>query len=203
MANEHKTFELVVEPRGTIGKQVKQLRREELVPAVVYGYKVEPEAVQVAQKELERIYLRAGNSNLVDLKIGESGKPRKVFIHNVQRSPIGHNLLHVDFMAVNLTQEMTLSVPIALTGESPAAKADDAILTHGLDHVQARALPSNIPSVFELSIESLEEIDQALHVSDLEVPEGVTILNAPEEMIVKVSALKIEEEPVEEEEEAE
>ncbi|MEO6458512.1 MAG: 50S ribosomal protein L25, partial [Chloroflexia bacterium] len=72
MANEHKTYELTVEPRTVIGKQSKQLRRQDLVPAVVYGPNIDSESIQVPIKELERVYLRAGNITLIDLKVGES-----------------------------------------------------------------------------------------------------------------------------------
>src|SRR5690349_7432252 len=99
MAERH-TYELVVEPREVTGKHVRRLRRQHLLPAVVYGYGVTANAVQADQKEFEHVYLRAGSNSLVDLKVGAGDQPRKVFIHTVQRDPITHAVAHVDFLAV-------------------------------------------------------------------------------------------------------
>ncbi len=193
MANEHKTYELTVEPRTVIGKQSKQLRRQDLVPAVVYGPNIDAESIQVPIKELERVYLRAGNITLIDLKVGESKTARKVFIHNVQRNPVNHGLIHVDFLEVNLREEMTASVPINLIGEAPIVRRNEGLLLNALDHVQVRALPMDLPPHLDLDISSLEEIDQALHVSDLTIPENVTLLTSEEEMVVKITDLPVEE----------
>jgi len=204
MANEHKVYELTVEPRTVIGKQSRQLRRQDLVPAVVYGPDIDPQSIQVPIKELERVYLRAGNITLIDLKVGEGTASRKVFIHNVQRNPVNHGLMHVDFLEVNLREEMTASVPINLVGEAPAVHRNEGLLLTALDHVQVRALPMDLPPGLDLDISSLEEVDQALHVSDLTIPDKVTLLTAEDEMVVKITSLPVEEvEEVEEAEEAE
>ena len=201
MANEHKTYELTVEPRTVIGKQSRQLRRQDLVPAVVYGPNIDPQSIQVPLKELERVYLRAGNITLIDLKVGEGTESRKVFIYNVQRNPVNHGLMHVDFLEVNLREEMTASVPINLIGEAPAVHRNEGLLMSALDHVQVRALPMDLPPGLDLDISGLEEIDQALHVSDLTIPGNVTLLTPEDEMVVKITSLPVEE--VEEVEEAE
>jgi len=204
MATEHKTYELTVEHRHLAGKKNRQLRRQQVIPAVVYGYNVNPESVQVSLKELERVYLRAGNNSLVDLRIGDNGGARKVFIHNVQRDPRTHVLTHVDFMAVNLRQEMTASVPLVLTGESPIVRRNEGLLMHALDHLQVRALPTEIPPSIEVDISGLEEVGQTIHVSDITLPEGVTLLTSEEELVAKVTDLPVEEvEEVEEAPEAE
>ena len=200
MANEHKTYELTVEPRKVIGKQSRQLRRQDLVPAVVYGPNIDSQSIQVPIKELERVYLRAGNITLVDLKVGD-GAARKVFIHNVQRNPVNHGLIHVDFLEVNLREEMTASIPINLIGEAPAVHRNEGLLMSALDHVQVRALPMDLPPGLDLDISGLEDVDQALHVSDLVIPGNVTLLTAEDEMVVKITSLPVEE--VEEVEEAE
>lgn len=193
MANDQKTYDLTVERREIIGKKTKQLRRQELVPAVVYGHRVDAESIQVPRKDLERVYLRAGSNSLIDLKIGEGGAARKVFIHNVQRNPVTHGLTHVDFLAVNLREEMTTSVPLVLTGESPAVERGEGILLQALDHVQVRALPMDLPSTLEVDISGLEELDQAIHVSDLQVPANVALLTPEDELVAKVTALRAEE----------
>ncbi len=201
MATEHKTYELVVQPRENTGKVAKKMGRQEMVPGVVYGHSLDSESVQVSQRELERVYLRAGSTGLVDLRVGDSASPRKVFIHKVQRDPVTHTLRHVDFMVINLREEMTVSVAIVLTGKSPAVERNEGLLIHGLDHVQVRALPADLPPVLEVDISGLEAVDDTIHVSDLTIPENVTLLTSGEEMVAKITNLRAEE--VEEEEAAE
>ncbi|HKP52463.1 MAG TPA: 50S ribosomal protein L25 [Chloroflexia bacterium] len=200
MAAEHKTYELVVQPRENTGKVAKKMGRQEMVPGVVYGHSLDSESVQVSQRELERVYLRAGSTGLVDLKVGESASPRKVFIHKVQRDPVTHTLRHVDFMVINLREEMTVSVAVVLVGEAPAVERKEGLLLHGLDHVQVRALPADLPPVLEADVSGLEAVDDAIHVSDLSIPDNVTLLTAGEEMVAKITNLPVEE--VEEVEEA-
>ena len=193
MATEHKTYELIVQPRAETGKGAKKLRRQEMVPGVVYGHRVESESVQVSQREFDRVYLRAGSNTLVDLKVGTSARPRKVFIHTVQRDPVSHNVRHVDFLAVNLLEEMTGSVPLVLVGEAPAAERGEGLLLHGLDHVQVRALPTDLPPIIEVDVSSLEAIGDTIHVSDLTIPANVTLLTAEEEMVARITDLPAEE----------
>jgi large subunit ribosomal protein L25 len=208
MTSGHKTYELGVQPRNIFGKQTAKLRRQGLVPAVVYGHKVDPVSVSVESRELERVYLRAGTNSLVDLKIGDNGAAQKVFIHDVQRDPVTHSLSHVDFVVVNLTELITTTVPVVLVGEAPAVKNGDGVLIHPLDHLQVRALPAEIPGRFEVDVSELDEVDKAIYVSDIEVPGNVHVLNSPEELVARVNALAVipeEEEAAEEaaEEEAE
>src|SRR5690349_12775094 len=98
MANETKTYELTAQPREITGKARQKVRRRGLIPGVVYGHNVQSQSVQVSKKEFEYVYLRAGSTNLVDLTIGGDTKSRKVFIHEVQRGAVHHDLRHVDFL---------------------------------------------------------------------------------------------------------
>jgi large subunit ribosomal protein L25 len=198
MAKEQKKIELIVQPREVTPRGAKKLRREHILPAIVYGHKVEPIAVAVDQKEMERLYVRAGGSTLIDLKVGEEGATHKVFVHDVQRNPTTHSLTHVDFIAVNLREEMTTTVPLALVGESPAVRLGEGVLIHPLDHLQVRALPMELPPLIEVDISGLEDVDDSIYVSDLKVSENVHILNSPEELIAKIAALRVVEEEEEE-----
>lgn len=200
---QQKTYELTVQPRSILGKQSLKLRRQGTIPAVVYGHRIEPTPVAVDSKELERVYHRAGSNSLVDLKIGDGGGAQKVFIHEVQRDPVTHHLSHVDFMVVNLQEEITTTVPLVFLGEAPAVKNGDGILFHPLDHVQVRALPANIPPRIEVDVSGLDDLEKGIYISDLQVPSNVHVLNPPEEIVARVSALKaLPEEEVEAEEAA-
>lgn len=200
MPTGHKTYELSVKPRELLGKKTRRLRREHLVPAVVYGHGVSPMSVTVDQKELERVYMHAGGSSLIDLSVGDGGSAQKVFIHDVQRNPLTHTLSHVDFMVVNLLEEMTTTVPVVLVGEAPAVKQGDGVLIHPLDHVQVRALPSDIPPLIEVDVSGLDEVDKSIYISDLKVPANIHVLNAHDELVAKITHLRAaaaEEEAVE------
>jgi large subunit ribosomal protein L25 len=193
MATQQKTYELVVQHRELLGKKSKALRRQGALPGVVYGHGIDPMPVQVDQKELERVFLRTGSNALVDLKVGDGAKAQKVFIYEVKRDPVTHNPQHVDFMVVNLREEVTTSVPLVLVGESPAVKANEGMLMHPIDHVQIRALPTSIPPFIEADISGLENVDDSILVSDLTIPEDVTLLSSGDDLVAKITALRVEE----------
>lgn len=192
MANEHKTYELAVEPRTPEKQASRRMAHNGLVPGVVYGHNVPAESIQVPQRELDRVYLRSGSNSLVDLRIGGT-TARKVFIHEVQRDPKTHNIRHVDFLVVNLREEITSTVPLTITGESPIVAANAGLLLTLLDHVQVRALPMNLPSAIEVDISSLDEIGKSIHVSDLTIPGDVTLLTPVDESVAKVVDLPVAE----------
>jgi large subunit ribosomal protein L25 len=200
MAKENKTHALDVEPREVTRKANKALRRQDIVPGIVYGHNIEPSNVQMPRRDFENVYLRAGSTSLVDLKIG-GGKARKVFIHDVQRSATNYQLTHVDFMVVNLEEDITVSVPLVLTGESPLVASNEGMLIHQTEHLSVRALPMEIPPVVEVDISGLVELDQSIHVSDLDLPANVQVLTPMDELIVKVTEMPVM--AVEEVEEAE
>jgi large subunit ribosomal protein L25 len=203
MANETKTYELVAEPREITGKASRKVRRAGMVPAVVYGHNVTSQSLQVPKKEFEQVYLRAGSNTLVDLKVGEGEPARKVFIHEVQRTAVSHDLTHIDFLAVNLREEMTTSVPVVLIGESPVIANNEGVLIHQTEYIQIKALPTDIPPSIEVDISVLDEIGKSIHVADLELPENVTLLTPVDDLIARVNELRIVAEEVEEEEAAE
>ena len=191
------TFTLAVSPRELVGKKSELLRRQGLLPGIVYGYDVQqPLRVQVNRREFERVYSRAGANSLIDLHI--DGTPTiRVFVHEVARHPVSRQFLHVDFTAVNLTEPITADVALVLTGEAPAAKNDGVVLqTRETLHVRAR--PTQLPSNIEVDISGLTEIGQSLHVSDLTLPAEVEVLTDPEATIVHFTAVQA----VPEEEEA-
>ena len=188
-ANDKKTYEIVAEPREITGKASRVLRRQDLIPAVVYGPKMPTENLQVGTREFDAVYLRAGSNNLVDLKVGDGSNVRKVFIHEVQRNPLNHAVTHIDFVAVNLLEEMTINVPLVLVGEAPIVENHEGMLLFQIEHVTVRALPMNVPSLIEVDISGLTEIDQTIRVGDLPIPENVTLMTNPEDPVVKISAM--------------
>jgi large subunit ribosomal protein L25 len=187
----HQNFALAAGRRELVGKKARQLRKQGLAPAVLYGYRVEPTNLQLDVKAFEAVYKDAGRTALVDLSI-ENGRPVRVFVQEVQRHPISQSLQHVDFHAVNLRQEITSEVPVVLVGEAPAVHNNVGVLLRGLETVTVHALPTELPQHVEVSIENLAEVDDAIHVSDIRVDGNYQITTEPAELIVKVTAPQLE-----------
>jgi large subunit ribosomal protein L25 len=191
--------ELKAAPRDVLGKKVRALRREGLTPANIYGSKVDSTAVQVSTEELRHVIKTAGRNDIVYLRL-DGDEPRPTFVRDIQQNPVTDAILHVDFLQISLRDKVRADVPIHLVGLAPAVDTLDGILMHGLDHVSVEALPTEVPSVIQLDVSALVEINQALHVSDLELPEDVTLLTDPEQVVAKVAPPAVEPEPVVEEE---
>lgn len=192
--------ELNVAPREVLGKKVKALRRQGLTPANIYGQRVDSQAVQVPTDELKHVLKTAGRNEIVYLRL-DGDEPRPTFVRDIQKNPVTDIILHVDFNQISLKEKVKADVPIHLVGLPPAVDTYGGILMHGLDHISVEALPTEVPSFLELDVSSLVEINQALHVSDLELPEDVTLLTDAEQVVAKVAppAVEIVEEVAEEE----
>ena len=197
---------LKVNHRGVTGKKVRFLRREGVTPVNLYGPNIESTPLQVETDELRHLLAKAGRNALISLKVEGDKKPKMVMVRDIQRHPLNDSLLHVDFFQVEMTHKVRADVPIHFVGEAPASKSRRAMLIESLTELHVEALPADLPRYFEVDMSVLEEIDQAIHVGDLSLPEGVEVLTDPEHVIVKVMEAKVEvvEEVVaEEEEEAE
>jgi large subunit ribosomal protein L25 len=187
--------ELRVARREVLGKKAKALRREGLTPANIYGHNVESQAIQVATEELKHVLKSAGRNDIVYLRL-DGDDPRPTFVRDVQQHPVTDAIQHIDFLQISLREKVRADVPIHLIGLSPAVDTFGGILMHGLDHVTVEALPTEVPSFLEIDVSPLTEINQALHVSDLALPEDVTLLTDVEQVVAKVAPPAVE--PVEE-----
>lgn len=188
--------------RTILGKKVKQLRRQGLLPAVLYGPALQGvQPITLNTREFERMYARAGGATLLDLRV-DGGRPRAVLIHQVQHDATRRNFVHVDFLAPDMTVEMTIAVPLALTGEAPGVETAGGILTQLASELQVRCLPDQIPAALEVHLDGLTEIGAQLTAGEIALPEGVTLVTPEDELIVKVDqpvvAEEVEEAPEEE-----
>ncbi|HEX3722447.1 MAG TPA: 50S ribosomal protein L25 [Nitrolancea sp.] len=178
-------LKLEAERRTTKGKEVKKMRRIGIVPGIIYGPAVaEPEMVEINARDFDSIYQSAGSSSLIDVAVGSVSHP--VFIRHVSRHATKHTLIHAEFYAPNLDRATDVTVNVVTTG-SPA-DTNLGVLNHGRTDVQVRGLPASIPQQFEVDLAALVNVDDAIHVSDLVVPEGVEILTPGDEVIVSLSA---------------
>ncbi len=182
--------------REVHGKAVKNLRRQGIVPAVVFGHGVESNAIQFDAHEFELLRRRTGRNTLLDLTL-DGKKAVPVLVHDVQVHPITRHPLHVDLLVVRMTEELTVDVQVVLTGESSAVERMGGVLLQLRNTVQVKALPDHLPQSLELDITPLEDFDQVLHVSDIVVPADVTLLTDASEAVARVQAPRVEEvEPV-------
>lgn len=187
--------QLAAEPRTILGKKVASLRRAGKVPAVMYGQGHESQPLQLDAHELDLLRRHTGRNALLDLAVGK-GKPTPVILQHVQEHPVTRRPVHVDLFAVNVREELTVDVPIAFTGESDAVRKDGGTLLHQRETVSVRALPDALPPYIEVDISSLVDFEATIHVSDVVTPEGVTILTDAAEVLARVQAPRVAEEPV-------
>ncbi len=191
---------LSVKIREKTGKSAaRELRRNEEIPAVLYGLE-DNLSLSVGSKEFTKVLADKGRSALINLKV-EGGKQHKVILKETQTHPLKELCVHVDFLEVALDKAVKVSVPVNLVGQSPGEKLG-GIVNHILKTLEVECLPTNIPQVFDVDMSGVK-LDQVVHVSDMQLPEGVKVLQRPAEAIVSVHLAKAEEEkPAEGEEEA-
>jgi large subunit ribosomal protein L25 len=181
-----KRHALKVEKRTVLGKMVKKLRRDGILPCNIYGKGIKSEAVQVPLKEFDAVFKEAGETGLVDVALGEKTIP--TLIHNMQKDFRG-NVLHADFFQVNLKEKVKTMVPLEIVGEPKAVTDKIGLLMNILSEVEIEALPTDLPENIEVNVEHLANIDDQITVADLKVPAEVTVLTEPEQVISKIGEL--------------
>jgi large subunit ribosomal protein L25 len=185
---------LSVRPRQVLGKKVNTLRRQGLLPGVVFGGRADSTPVETDQHTFELSYRRWGNTTLLSLT-GLDGGEVPALIYDVSRDPVSGRMLHVDFARVSLTEKTHADVPLHFVKESPAVRTLGAVLLHARSEVSVEAFPQDIPHAIEVDLSGLLEIDDAIFVRDLVVDATkVTIENDPDELVVKAVPVKVEEE---------
>ena len=170
--------------RTVTGKHTKRLRAAGVVPGVVFGKKAGSVPVQLDAKALDQLYREAGRTSVVRISV-DGGETNSAVIKSIQRHPLTGRALHVDFFALDLTAEMTVDIPLVFVGEPPAVEATGGFLLTSLDHLQVKALPSDLPHELTSTSPPLVDLESAIHVSDLSVAENVTVLNDPDELVAQ------------------
>jgi len=183
---------ITAESRSIRGRATDQLRANGKVPGIVYGFEIEPVNIELDRNELERLYENAGESSLVDLKVGN--EIYSVLIQDLQRDPLTDFLTHVDFRKLNMNEKVETTIPITLVGEAPAVKELGGTLIQSLDEVDVEALPAVLVREFTISVESLKTFEDSIRVSDLTIPEGMDISNDPDQSIASVIPPRSQEE---------
>jgi len=193
---------LEAQKRTLKGKKVKALRRQGFLPGIIYGRllknQIDPIAIQLDLRETSKVINKLTGSSLVTLKVDDKEYP--VVLREAQKDVIYGNLKHVDFMAVSLTEKLQTAVPIELIGQAPAEISMAAVVVTGISELEIECLPQDMPERIEVDATVLVDIDSAIYVRDLDLPDTYDVLTDPDELIAGVTYVTIEEEEEEEEE---
>ena len=181
-------IELEITKREVVGKKVRFLRRQGIIPVHLFGHGIESMALQCDTAKLQRVLAKAGETKVISLKLDNEKRPRSVLVREVQVDSLKGGLLHVDFYQVKKAEKVKVEVPITLVGEAPALELRANMLMQELDTLTVECLPAKIPASVELDISSLTEAEQMVRVKSIELAKGVTILNDPELVVVKISS---------------
>ena len=190
---------LMAEPREIHGKKVKKLRREGLIPGVVYGPVVDGTiSVTVNDRDFNKFFMAHGHSTIFTLKWDGGDQP--VLVREVQRDPVRQDILHVDFFAPNMKMKLRQNVSIYLDGDVDVA---GGTLQHSITEIEVEALPSDLPSEITIDVTGMEEIGDTITVADVPAIDKVEIITEPETVVASIVADAVEEEEPEEGEEGE
>ncbi len=188
-----KRLELEASKREVAGKKVRFLRRQGIIPANIYGHGIDSTPINIDAKSLKNFLAHAGKTDLVSLKIDDSKNPVRVLVREVQRNPMNDDVLHVDFYQVRATEKIKTEVPLVFVGEAPVLrKIKNSSILHLVDSLRIEALPDDLPHSIEVSISGLEELDHTIHVKDIALGHGITLLSDSEQLVVKVAEARKE-----------
>jgi len=187
---------LPVSKRDILGKKTRFLRRQGITPAHLFGHGLESLTLQCDTAKLQRIIAQAGTTRLIALETEGDKQPRSVFIREIQRDVYNEELLHVDFYQVRKTEKIRVDVPIILVGEAPAMKEKGRTLTHSLTSLSIECLPDKLPPQIEVDLSQLEEVGQSIYVRDIVFSPDITVTTDSDQMVVKVSEVRVEVEEV-------
>ncbi len=180
--------------RETGSAASRRLRATDKIPAVLYGLGLEPTSITVDRREL-RIALSgpAGLNTILDLSV--NGEVRPAIVKEIQRHPVRRSVNHVDFIAIDLSKEITVSVPVRLVGTAVEVNQNNAMVDPSVDSLEVVTTPRSIPDEIVIDVSDMT-LDSVIRVADLDLPEDVTATADPEQAVVSVITLRVEQEPV-------
>jgi large subunit ribosomal protein L25 len=188
-------FEIAAQSRSTIGSGIKALRRSGKVPGIVYGHNIASSSIQLDTRDLGNVLRKIGRNSLISLDV--DGAQRMVLTREVQRDPVTRALLHIDFYEVSMTEKITARVRIVITGEavSPDLKSGAGVLLQEHNFIEIECLPGDLFDTITIDVTKFK-IGDVVRVKDLQIPSGITVLEAIDDEIVRIQRFveaKIEE----------
>jgi len=179
------TYTLDAQPRAVTGKKVSQVRQQGLVPAVIYGSGRPSIHVQIPQRALQLTLLKAGGTHLIEINV--DGKAQTVIAREVQRHVLRGDILHVDFLAIDVNKVIETEVPVHFFNESPAVATKLGVLVTGMNTIRIEALPGDLIFSIEVDVSVLERPGDTIHVRDLKLSDKLRIVGDLDEVIVRVA----------------
>lgn len=173
---------LTAHKRTVLGRKVKKLRREGVIPAHVFGHKVKTIHVQVKDTEFSKVFEKAGETGIIDLSVDDQKRP--VLVRNIQMHPVTDKPLHIDFYQVNLSEKVKVNVPLEITGQAPAAEKKIGLLLTPVTELEVEALPADIPEKIEVDVSNLTNVGDEVKVKDLKVNRDEIEIQTDEELVV-------------------
>lgn len=187
-----KQAELAVSLRNITGKATKQLRKEGVIPANIFGHGEPSQSVQVGQTAFEALRRGHGATGVIALKVAGGNRAQTVLIRHVQREPRNGKILHIDFFRVSLRDRIAAKITLNLTGVAPGVKVEGGILLHLIDALEVECMAGDIVESIEVDISGMEHIDEIIHAKDVPLPPNYTLLTDAEEAVVKITPPRIE-----------
>jgi len=185
---------LEVQIRNEKGRRVKDLRRQGLIPAELYGKGIENMHLAIKSRDFKNVFKEAGESSIINIVISDKNKKEEipVLIHDIQKDYLTDDIIHIDFYRVRMDEKIKTHIPLEFIGESPAVKNYGGILNKSMLEIEIEALPKDLPHNISVDISQIKELDQSIYVKDLSIPKNVKILVDPETVIATVSLPKEE-----------
>lgn len=179
---------LEAKSRTLLGRKVKQLRKEGLIPAHVFGHKIETIHVEVKAGEFRKVYEKAGETGVIALSV--EGKAHPVLVRSLQIHPLTDEIQHIDFYQVNLSEKVKVNVPLEIVGEAPAVEKKIGLLLTPVTEVEVEALPTDLPESITVDVSNLAAIDDAIKVADLKIDRSkIEVLAEPELVVAQIGEL--------------
>lgn len=177
--------------RDVVGKQVKALRREGKLPAVIYGRHTDPININLEAHTASMALAKATSSSLVTIDV--EGTEHTALVREKQRDFIKNQLLHVDFLAVSLTEKLRTFVPVHFMGVSIAVKDYNAVMVHNLEQIEVECLPTDLPERIDVDISMLNRPGDGIRIKDVQVSDKVRLIADPETMVAVATFAKVDE----------
>ena len=187
---------VVVNQRETGKNESRRLRKQGHIPAVLYGEGKDPVALAVEARVVDKIlHSKMGVNTVFDIELADKGQRRSVMIKDYQLDPVTDRLTHADFIRIDATHEVHVPVHVVLVGTAVGVKIEGGLLENPIREIMVACLPKNIPQSVSIDVSELH-VNQVLRVSDIVLPEGVTVLTGKNTVVCSVHAPKEEAAPV-------
>jgi len=186
---------LKAELRKDEGGKFEKLNPQEFIPAIIYGAGKENKCLKIKAQDFYKAYDKAGESNLIDLQIGDDQETSKIIIKDLQKDVVKDFIIHVDFYEVDMTKEITTEISLEFVGESKAVRELGAELIKNMYSVEVSCLPGDLVDHIDVDISSLENFEDVIRLDDIKIPEGMELTSEGNETIISAREPRAEEEP--------